>query len=50
MDHLRHQIYENKQLNNIRVLKVRNSTLELEIDFKLIIISLNDMNEFRKRH
>ena len=44
MNHLRHQKCKNKkQLNNTRVLKVKNSPLELEKDFKAIIISINDM-------
>ena len=38
MDYLRHQEFEKKQLNNKQVLKVNNSTLELENDFKLIKI------------
>ena len=28
MKHLRHQKYKNKKLNNAKVLKVKNSTLE----------------------
>ena len=50
MNHLRHQKYKNnKQLNNKRVLTVQNSALELENDFKPIIISMNDMDKFEKR-
>ena len=37
MDHVRHQKYKNKQL--------KNSTLELDNEFKLINISINDMDE-----
>ena len=37
MNDLRHQKYKNKQFNNTRVLKVKNSPLELEKDFKPII-------------
>ena len=36
MDHLKHQKHKNKQLNNTRVLKVKNSTLKLENQLKLI--------------
>ena len=51
MNHLRHQKYKsNKQLNNKRVLKVQNSALELENDFKSIIISMNDMDKFEKKN
>ena len=32
MDHFRYQKCKNKQLNNTQVLKVKNSTLELEND------------------
>ena len=46
---LRHQKYKNKRLNNAQVLKVKNSTLELENDFKLINISINDMDKFEKK-
>ena len=38
MDHVRHQKYKNKQL--------KNSTLELDNEFKLINISINDMDKF----
>ena len=38
MDHVRHQKYKNKQL--------KNSTLELDNEFKLIKISINDMDKF----
>ena len=41
MDHLRHQKYKTKQL--------KNSTLELEINFKPINISINDMDRFKKK-
>ena len=34
------------QLNNTQVLKVKNSTLKLEIDFKPINISINGMDKF----
>ena len=49
MNHLRHQKYKNKQSNNTRVLKVRNSPLELEKDFEPINISANDMDKFKKK-
>ena len=48
MNHLRHQIYKSKQLNNSRVLNVKNITLELENDFKPINISINDIDKFEK--
>ena len=48
MNHLRHQKYKNKQLNNTRVLKVKKSTLELENDFKPINKSINDIGKFEK--
>ena len=48
MNHLRHQIYKSKQLNNTRVLNVKNITLELENDFKAINISINDIDKFEK--
>ena len=41
MDHLRHEKYESKQL--------KNSTLELQNNFKPIKISINDMDKFKKR-
>ena len=41
MDHLRHQKYKNKQL--------KNSTLELENNFKPINICINDMDKFEKK-
>ena len=41
MDHLRHQKYKNKQLEN--------STLELENNFKPINISINDMDKYFKK-
>ena len=40
MDHLRHQKYKNKQL--------KNSSLELENNFKPINISTNNMGKFEK--
>ena len=49
MNHLKHQKYKNKQSNNTRVLKVRNSPLELEKDFEPINISINDMDKFKKK-
>ena len=50
MDHLRHQKYENKQLNITWVLKVRNSCLELENDIYICIyIPINDMDIFWKK-
>ena len=41
--------YKCKQLNDTRVLKVRNSPLELEKDFKLIDKSITDMGKFKKK-
>ena len=38
MDDVKHQKYKNKQL--------KNSTLELDNEFKLINISINDMDKF----
>ena len=49
MNHLRLQKYKKKQLNYAQVLKVKNSTLESEIFFKRINISLNDMDKLKKR-
>ena len=49
MDHLRHQKYKNKLLNNAQVLKVKNSTLELQSDFKTINISINVMDKLDKK-
>ena len=40
MDHLRHQKYKDKQL--------KNSSLELENNFKPINISTNNMDKFEK--
>ena len=40
MDHLIHKKYKNKQL--------KNSTLELELDFKLISIYIHDMDKLKK--
>ena len=50
MNHLRHQRYKNKQLNNTQILKVKNSTLELENVFKKINISINDMDILEKKN
>ena len=50
IDHLRHQKYKNKQLNNARDLKINNSTLELQNDFKPIDISINNMDKFEKKN
>ena len=50
MNHLRHQRYKNKQLNNTHILKVKNSTLELENVFKKINISINDMDILEKKN
>ena len=47
MNHLRHQKYKNKRLNNTLVLKVNNGTLELN-NFIPINISINDMDKFEK--
>ena len=41
MDHLRHQKCKNKQL--------KNSTLELDNNFKPSNISMNDMEKFEKK-
>ena len=41
MDHLRHQKYKTKEL--------KNSTLELEINFRPINISINDIDRFKKK-
>ena len=49
MDHLRHQKYKNKLLNNTQVLKVKKSTLELQNDFKTINISINVMDKLDKK-
>ena len=49
INYLRHQKYKNKQLNNTRVLKVKNRTLELENYFKLISLPANDMDNFEKK-
>ena len=50
MDHLRHQAYENKLLNNTQVLTIKNSTLESENDFKPINISINDTDKLEKKN
>ena len=49
MNHLRHQKYKNKRLNNTLVLKVKNGTLELN-NFIPINISINDMDKFEKKN
>ena len=41
MGNLRHQKYKNKQL--------KNSTVELENNFKIINISINDIDKFEKK-
>ena len=41
MDHLRHQKYKTKEL--------KNSTLELEINFRPINISINYIDRFKKK-
>ena len=41
MGNLRHQKYKNKQL--------KNSTVELENNFKIINISINDIDKFAKK-
>ena len=46
---MRHRKYKNKQLKNTRVLKVKNSTLELDNDFKLINTAINDTGNFEKK-
>ena len=50
MNHLRHQKYKNKPLNNTRVLKIKNSLLELEKYCKPVEISTTDMDKFEKRN
>ena len=51
MNYLRYQKYNNhKQLNITWVLKVQNSSLELEKDFKAIIISINDVDKLKKKN
>ena len=51
MNYLRHQKHNNhKQLNITWVLKVQNSSLELEKDFKAIIIFINDVDKFKKKN
>ena len=45
MNNLRHKKYKNKQLNNTKVLKVKNSTQKLENNFKPIKISIIDMDQ-----
>ena len=48
MNNLRHKKYKNKQLNNTKVLKVKNSTQKLENNFKPIKISIIDMDKIKK--
>ena len=45
MNNLRHKKYKNKQLNNTKVLKVKNSTQKLENNVKPIKISIIDMDK-----
>ena len=47
MNDLRHQKYKNKQFNNTRVLKVKNSPLDLEKDFKQL--SVNYIYKHKKK-
>ena len=52
MNHLMHQSYKSKQLNNTqknRALKVKNSPLELEEYFKPITISIDDMYKLEEK-
>ena len=49
MNDLRHQKYKNKQFNNTRVLKVKNSPLELEKDFKPIICKRKKKTKKKKK-
>ena len=52
MNHLRHLKYERKQLKNaqnIRLLKVKNSSLKLKKDFKPINLLINDMDKFKQK-
>ena len=49
MNYLKHQKYKNHKQWNIKLfLKVQNSSLELEKDFKAIVISINDADKFKK--
>ena len=51
MNHSRQQNYKNKHFNNTqknRILKVKNSSLELEKYFKPINVSVDDMGKFEK--
>ena len=51
MNHSRQQNYQNKHFNNTqknRILKVKNSSLELEKYFKPINVSVDDMGKFEK--
>ena len=50
MDHLRHQKYKNKKINNKQVLKVKNSTLVLANEFKPFNISKNITDKFEKKN
>ena len=50
MNNLRHKKYKNKQLNNTKVLKVKNSTQKLENNFKPIQISIIDMDKIKMRN
>ena len=48
---LNHQNYKNKQLNNTQKNKVsnkKNSPLELELYFKPITVSIDDMDKFEE--
>lgn len=49
MNNLRHKKYKNKQLNNTKVLKVKNSTQKLENNVKPIKISIIDMDKILKK-
>ena len=46
---MRYEEHKNKQLSNTRVLKVKSSPLEMEKSFKMINISIIDMDKFEKR-
>ena len=48
MNHLAHQKQNNKQLNNTKFLKVKNTFSELANNFKPINISINDMDKLKK--
>ena len=49
MVHLRHYKYKKEQLNSTGILKVKNCTLELKNDCRLINISINVIDKFEKR-